>query len=884
MKKRTKIGLLFVCACGTLFASACGALGNNWSSGNHVHAYGEWTETLAPTYEREGERSRRCNCGETETQPVEKLVAAYTVTVVDGDEQAFLYVQQDGEYTLPVPQIPVGYSFAGWKDEAGETFSESGVVSEDVTVYAQYEILETSTFEQLKTRVEGGAKEIYLTADIVLTDTVYVVDDTTVYCTADYTLIRGENFLGDLFVLGRTAQGENVTVQGRDVQLCLQPRDSGTLTVDGNKAAVTGAVSGTAFFVENSATLSMYDGVQIVNHKKTANEYLLSDDHHIGDPELVGGAAVIIANGAFDMYGGTIGDCEVDMDDSAVTDSAAQTDGYNYSSRGGAIFNYSTFRMYGGVIENCQGGRGGALYNYRVAYVYGGVIRNNYSASYGGVMYQPNSQYIYSVWGKTGTEITMTVSGNTSGKSGGAFYVAHQSTVYVQGGTQFVQNGALSGNGGAMNVAGELVVDYAKFTGNTASSKGGAIYAYYSELENIVRIVRLKSGVFSENSAPRGGALALGKGDAVSTGAKVEIGNVTFENNTALHTSSGKYGYGGAVHIDNASTVNVYGSATFADNTADENGGAVYATKQSLFTANVETGKTVTFRGNVVNNGNGGAIYNSNSVITLAANGGAVLAENNVATAGNGGAFAVHSQGTLKLYGVTAQNNTATAGNGGALYVYGASAVVGDETYTAVSTFSGNQAEKGGAVYISTTDTVSVDVDVYEMIVTGNSATGGGGAVYITVHADATDTTATTATLDASVLRMQNNTSGGNGGAMYVYTSATVNVGELYAEGNSTADGKYGGVAYVSGGASCTIGNIVASGNTASKGGCLYLTTTGTALTLNGGDITGNTATATDGGNAIWVNSTGSVLTVKTGTVYAADDILGKDGFEILTA
>ncbi len=47
----------------------------------HVHAFGEWVETKAPTCTENGERERVCACGETETEAVDPSGHGYTDTV-----------------------------------------------------------------------------------------------------------------------------------------------------------------------------------------------------------------------------------------------------------------------------------------------------------------------------------------------------------------------------------------------------------------------------------------------------------------------------------------------------------------------------------------------------------------------------------------------------------------------------------------------------------------------------------------------------------------------------------------------------------------------------------------------------------------------------------
>ena len=893
MKKLLLVLLSIMCVASLMLFSSCNGDDSSSSSSSssesssseptHECAFGEWQTITEPSLSAAGLKERYCQvvgCTEKESESIPKLVAAFIITLKDGDTVTEIPLLADGKYTLPAQKGKVGYEFLGFKTEAGADFAVTGTLTESVTVIAQYNILPTTTFAELKERIEGGADKIYLKANISLTDTIFVVDETLIYTDGSYTLTRDASFLGDVFILGCDSKGFNVTLNHKRAALTIKPEGEGTITIDGNKSNITDAVSGTVFFIKNSSLLNIYDNVSVINCKKTANKYLLDDDHNISSPELVGGPVAIITNGTFNMYGGLISECEADMDDAGVTAEEDQTTGYNYSSRGGAIFNYGEFNMYGGKIEKCKAGRGGMLYNYRVSNLVGGEISNNYSPSYGGVMYQPDSQYVYSVIGSDDENGEMLFANNKSDKSGGVAYVAHMSVVYVKRSAKFYQNEAKS-NGGAINCAGSVVVDGATFEANVAGAKGGAVYAYYDKPANTRRIIELNSGIFKDNEAPRGGAIGLGVGDA-SKGAHVRVGDVQFISNNAPKNSGGSYGYGGAIHVDNASLLEIYGSATFNGNTGADNGGAIYATKQSTVNITAASGVTVSFDGNTAG-ANGGVIYNSGSSVTAKAlTGGKVEFKNNSAAA-NGGVFAIHSDGTNYLYGITATLNSAVE-NGGVLYVYGAHAIIGDAENPTKSVFSQNSAASGGAVYISSTKSASVDAKIYDLELLNNTSTGVGGALCARVYSDSYPDLE--CNVEINKLVANGNSAGGNGGALHIYTFADVTIGTLTANEN-TATGKYGGAIYVSGEANLEIDTINATSNEAGMGGCIYLTTGGTVLTINGGDIKGNTATEANGGNALWSNSASSVFKVKTNAggdyllTFNEGDVLGKSGFAI---
>ena len=483
-----------------------------------------------------------------------------SITVELQNETKVIKANSNGEYTLDIP-TRAGYEFAGWQTPDGKDFPASGKITNGTAVSPKWNILSTSTFEQLKERIEAGADTILLTENIVLTDTVYVASDTTITSDKSVTLTRDEGFLGDLFVIGETANGENVIVLNNKTASLSLKAENATLTVDGGNIAA----NGTAFLILNSSTLNIYDGVHIQNFNKTGNARLSEEKaYNVSYPTKVGGSAAIITSGAFNMYGGVISNCNASTDDAL-------------SSCGGAIYNYATFTMYGGTIENCTASRGSAIYNYRTVKIYAGTLKDNYATVYGGVMYMPNSQYTGCVIGSAGTEFAVKIIGNSAKKSGGAIFASHQSAINILGSTLFDSNTS-SSNGGAINVAGALTVDYAVFTNNSATGKGGAIYAYYGDREYSIRIVNIKSGVFSQNTAPRGGAIAFSGNDDEEgrfetdpvEGAIGYIGNVLFLNNLAYKNSSNKYGNGGALWAALESSVSVSSEAVFLGNQAED--------------------------------------------------------------------------------------------------------------------------------------------------------------------------------------------------------------------------------------------------------------------------------------------------------------------------
>ncbi len=763
-----------------------------------------------------------------------------------------------------------------------------------------------ATFAELKAHVLGRTKNITVTADIIINETLYVTDDVTITATENHTLTRDPAFAGDLFVIGEGANGENPVLLDRIAILTVKPAEGATLTVDGNSANTTVTVAGSAFFLTNSAKLNVYDGTSIINHTKLDNSRLSADTAYFLDhPLRAGGAAAMIADGEFNMYGGTISNCKVNTKDEKNTSEEEQTEGYNNASCGGAVYSHGTFNMYGGTISSCSAARGGAVYNYRSTNIYGGTVSGNTAAVYGGAIYMADSQYSNCVIGNDGTGNPALISENSCESSGGAVFMSHQSTTHVMGNTTFSGNSA-GVNGGAINAAGELIVTYAVFTENTAVSKGGAIFAYYSKKDLSPRIARIDGGVFQKNVADRGGAICFADSGDVTRGAIGKIGTVSFTENKAVETDG--YGNGGALYLTGKSSVTFIGSPTFTKNSAASGGGAIFVTGASTVDCS-SNDITLTFTECSATK-NGGAIYAyTDTVLTLPK---LVFTDNTAG--GNGGAMYVSKAANVTVNGVSTFGKNSAGESGGAAYITSAGLL----TFNASSEFTENTSTKtGGAIYVVSENTVLKFNATASF--SKNAATTKGGAVYATTgsltvfNANVTFTEntskkgggalyATGATLKHDegfqnvLLTFSSNSSAGNGGAMYADEAASITLASITATENSSTGSYGGGFIYITGAAVMTVDNLTATGNTALKGGAIYITTTDTSLTVNAGSFSGNTATVDvddidvtcahgghdddmcpNGGHTAWSNTAKAKLYIKTANVtFPADSIHGK--------
>lgn len=247
----------------------------------------------------------------------------------------------------------------------------------------------------------------------------------------------------------------------------------------------------------------------------------------------------------------------------------------------------------------------------------------------------------------------------------------------------------------------------------------------------------------------------------------------------------------------------------------------------------------------------GGGIYHQGTRLTLdhcEVTGNLVRSSSSSAI---GGGIALESNAGLTVVDSTFTQNrvTGTYEFGGALYsAYGGTVVARN------TTFSGNQAENGGAIYIGA-DGSSTDIE--NSIIRANTGAGGGG---IYVYSG-------TLTITDSTIADNNTggTAGFQGGGLYLRSVTS----PIHIE-NSTINGnqaEYGGGLYIHGaGAVTELNNSTISGNTATHGGGIYnlsgtVTVDNTTIGQNdadqGGGINNGTGSVTLK-NAILAGNTGN--------------------------
>ena len=411
-------------------------------------------------------------------------------------------------------------------------------------------------------------------------------------------------------------------------------------------------------------------------------------------------------------------------------------------------------------------------------------------------------------------------------------------------------------NGGGIYIAGRNVtLNNCIFINSSATQSGGAIYSLFD--------INLNNCKFINDSANMGGGLYL-----MSTETS-HIENSCFENNSAdVH--------GAAIYMVGAGNVLV-SSTNFTDNAANYNGGAVFSSVSSNYFTDCN------FVDNCANSG--GAVFSNARVnefincnfVNNSANesGGALNVHNKVnvhdshfinnsvtgkeSPDGSGlGGGAIISYNELNIYNSDFIDNHAVT-SGGALYITKYLNVYG-------SNFINNSASKsGGAVYTTPLQMIKEDSSETEMAVTKFAESNYYDSTFMGNHAE-TGGAIYNPNLVENCTFMDNVASkyGGaieNDGIMDVYDSSFINNSAIYGgaidnEGNISVYSSYfaknsadkGGAGIYSGG-ECNVAESDFVDNSAIYGGAIYLQTDGV---IENSSFADNSA---DSGGAIYSKS-----------------------------
>jgi predicted outer membrane repeat protein len=504
--------------------------------------------------------------------------------------------------------------------------------------------------------------------------------------------------------------------------------------------------------------------------------------------------------------------------------------------------------------------------------------------------------------GGTATILHCTFTGNSAANSllnadGGAITNEANGILFLSGCT-FSGNTADLGGAVATLFRSQLTITDSAFMDNTASARGGAV-----DVEMAQSLVTIRHSAFTGNATSLaglgtgGGAIASignldvddatftantagdsGFGGAVRNDGSATITNSTFANNHAVS--------GGA--LDNTGSL-ALSSDTFQDNSAASEGGGLY---NAQFTARADV-HTSTFTGNTALTGGavaaevltqvnldgctvsantanfGGGIYNDEATVHVSAS---TFTGNATPATGAGGAVAMIFGATTTVEGCTFTGNS--AGGGGAVLNEGTDT---SQFLISDSTFTGNTATSdGGAIFSGLWAGVGSGpfgtVTVHRSTFTNNSAPVGG-AIFNSV--------ATLTVTDSTLDHNQAITKGGgailNQGVDASHPGTlTVTTSTLFGNSAELEGGAISNLAY----GALTVASATIDGNAAgTMGGGIFLSPLSAAVHVHNTIVAGNQAGASGQDVSGTVQSQGYNLIGTSGgsSGWASTDLLGTD-------
>ena len=636
--------------------------------------------------------------------------------------------------------------------------------------------------------------------------------------------------LGRLNVTGGNADiGGAVLASGSGIVIVFGGEYSGNVaTGDGGGAIYSGAasdlfVSGLAVFDGNSASGASGSGGAILNVDGTA---VASDTVFTANVANRAGGAIEITGGDLFLTNTRFGTGD------PIDGNVAGPDGSAVPGNGGAI--------------HVTGGN-------RVT-ITDSIFDANSAASQGGA-----------IWNQAGTTLLL----NSSGVDGAE--------------TRFQSNtaagdGAEDGGGAIFNNGGDLVANSVTFDQNDASGEVGSGGAILSTDGRV--LIQGDSEITINQAARSGGAIKIIDGELFDTNTRY-TGNFTGQQ--PLTSPPSNPGLGGAAHIA-GNAVAAFNGSIFTDNVADEEGGAVWNSAESIayftdveLTTNVARGDD-TGGGGIFNDGGNvfvnGGVFNENSAIGTFGSGGAIFStDGRVAINGNsqfnrnfsaraGGAVEIVDGQFFDTDSLYLQNNagvtlSANPGNGGAVHITGNAT----SAFTATE-FRGNLANRdGGAVYNSAEATMFLsDVTITGNFAGGNELDNGGGGIF--------NDDGSVYVNNSSIANNEASGISGSGGGVF-------STGGLIRFDNSTifnnlVAGNGGGVQVISGRAvfrSSTLdaNRAVDGGN----GGGLHVSGSGAIATFSASTVSRNSASNQGGG--VW-NQLGSSVLVDSATRFNSNN------------
>ncbi len=733
-------------------------------------------------------------------------------------------------------------------------------------------------------------------------------------------ILEGSSGVGGVEISNGTVNFDTVTFQNIDVSSLASSYGAAYVTggtanfsgcsFTGNKSTIGGAVyvtnaTGVTFdsttkFTNNSATTSggalavmgsgsvtFESGVTFTGNSASTSGGAVLLNYTSASLPLTG---ITFSSNTTDGYGGAV---EVGTSGGTLTVTGCTFTGNIAGSSGGAVsLQGGTFTLDGSTSNTftnntATAGEGGAIYISGATSVTSSGTNSfttNTAGTNGGAI------YLEGIEAELGD--TLTFRTNTAASYGGAVYVSDSGTATFSGTAAFTSNKATNYDGGAIYVSGTgslsassatmtFTSNFAAFTvfsANVSDPTSAGVSTITEGFGGAVCFAgtgasTLGPVTFDSNTAPIGGAVA----STANT-------RVTFTDTASFGTSNGNTAWtGGAVYIG-AGTLTFSGTSTFENNTALDDGGAIYTSDSGSLAITTSASFTKN-QGNYdgLNVGNGGAVWWGGTGAafssTFATTGGVTFTNNSTLGssttisngAGSGGAVYFAGTGTISITSstpMTFDSNTAY-NSGGAI-----AAASGSITFEGVTMSDTNTATNGyGGLVYSETGTVTLNNTTIE----NQRAVYGGAVCALTVSIS-----------NNSVLNDNGDTAtNANGGAVYVLSGGTLTVNTSTFTGNKTSS--RGGAIFVNA-STVTITDALFESNTANlNGGAVNFendctsTITSSTFDSNSGQFGG----AIRGYGTLRISTSyfyGNNASYNGGSVYFSQYGSGNGNFEVSTS
>lgn len=627
---------------------------------------------------------------------------------------------------------------------------------------------------------------------------IYQINLSAYTYTLASTTDEDDNADGDLdiaanvIIMGQNTPGATVIDgDGIDRVFHIDPGGSGSYTVQivnttvqNGSAHVGGgiAVSGEndALILEDSI---VYDNVSAWNGGGIYNDGTLT----LTDSEVYSNTSTAIAaRGGGGIYnGGRLNVTDSDIYSNTLT---------GHLIYGGGICNYGTLAINGGTLSHNDAGEdgGGGLANDGIASLTGVTIANNTALDpdddddgYGGGI---------ETWGAI-TITNCTIYGNEADDGGGGIYsgigLVTDGTATITGTT--IYSNTTSGDGGGINNTGALTITHSRVLTNSAGSNGGGIHSAGG-------LYLASSTVVSNTAGVYGGGMRIyaDEGDtahAIITDTIVsrntagdECGGVllrahdsstvtlTLDQSTISENKAGSYGGGFEVWLSNGGVAEaaLVDSDIMSNTAGSDDGGGIEIWASSGSTATVSFDRVDISGNNAGTNGGGAEIYASSTSAAWVTFNDSTISSNDAGSDGGG----IYNEG-----GMVDLNNSSLSGNtsgddGGGIYSDGES--VENPLTLSGCTVSGNTANSdsyigGGGIYL-----------YYSTLAMTNTTISSNAA--ITTHGGGIGTLSDSdQTIDLAHCTIYSNTSGGNGGGLFLEESFTVNTQHTIVAGNAAS-------------------------------------------------------------------------------------------------